>query len=222
MSNKRDLKAFVRFDGSGRIVAGSLILRKNKPKVGKWHEIQAYECCNYIPTTSTTTTQGGGATSYLNPYWANPYDSCVTTTAGNLLFYSASTSLQAGDAVFVDAELTIPVSINIVISISPFTKFKVTYGGILESYNCNAENTYIVDLSSSNACAGSGTSVLIYGNVANDPIIYANFIGSGFNNGDFIYVRYNDGGSWYTRRFNIQPQGYQAFQTGEAGIICPL
>ena len=56
MSNKRDLRAFVRFDGSGRIVAGSLILRKNKPKVGKWHEIQAYECCNYIPTTTTTTT----------------------------------------------------------------------------------------------------------------------------------------------------------------------
>ena len=56
MSNKRDLRAFVRFDGSGRIVAGSLILRKNKPKVGKWHEIQAYECCNYVPTTTTTST----------------------------------------------------------------------------------------------------------------------------------------------------------------------
>ena len=54
MSNKRDLKAYVRFDGSGRIVAGSLILRKNKPKVGKWKEIQAYECC-FLTTTSTTT-----------------------------------------------------------------------------------------------------------------------------------------------------------------------
>jgi hypothetical protein len=53
-NNKRDLKGYVRFDGSGRVVAGSLILRKNKPKVGKWHEIQAYECCN--PTTTTTTT----------------------------------------------------------------------------------------------------------------------------------------------------------------------
>lgn len=53
-NNKRPLKAYVRFDGSGRIVAGSLILRKNKPKVGKWHEIQAYECCN--PTTTSTTT----------------------------------------------------------------------------------------------------------------------------------------------------------------------
>lgn len=50
----RPLKAFVRFDGSGRIVAGSLILRRKKPKVGKWVEIPAYECCN--PTTTTTTT----------------------------------------------------------------------------------------------------------------------------------------------------------------------
>jgi len=61
--NSRPLRAFVRFDGSGRIVAGSLILRKNKPKVGKWKEIQAYECCVFTtttttiaPTTTTTTT----------------------------------------------------------------------------------------------------------------------------------------------------------------------
>ena len=53
--NPRPLKAYVRFDGSGRIVAGSLILRKNKPKVGKWKEIPAYECCNFTTTTTTTT-----------------------------------------------------------------------------------------------------------------------------------------------------------------------
>ena len=52
--NKRDLKAYVRFDGSGRVVPGSLVLRRNKPKVGKWQEIVGYECCN--PTTTTTTT----------------------------------------------------------------------------------------------------------------------------------------------------------------------
>jgi len=56
MANQRDLKAFVRFDGSGRVVAGSLILRKQKPKVGRWVEIPAYECCEYVPTTTTTTT----------------------------------------------------------------------------------------------------------------------------------------------------------------------
>jgi hypothetical protein len=54
MSNKKDLKGYVRVDGSGRIVSGSLILRKSMPKVGKWIEIPAYECCN--PTTTTTTT----------------------------------------------------------------------------------------------------------------------------------------------------------------------
>lgn len=52
----KNLRAFVRFDGSGRIVASSLILRKRKPKVGKWKEIPANECCNYVPTTTTTTT----------------------------------------------------------------------------------------------------------------------------------------------------------------------
>lgn len=54
MAIQRNLKAFVRFDGSGRVVAGSLILRKQKPKVGNWQEIPAYECC--APTTTTTTT----------------------------------------------------------------------------------------------------------------------------------------------------------------------
>jgi hypothetical protein len=47
--DKRPLKAYVRFDGTGRIVPSSLILRRKKPKVGKWVEIPAYECCN--PTT---------------------------------------------------------------------------------------------------------------------------------------------------------------------------
>lgn len=50
MADQRNLKAFVRFDGSGRVVAGSLVLRKNKPKVGRWQEIPAYECCNNVPT----------------------------------------------------------------------------------------------------------------------------------------------------------------------------
>ena len=54
LPNKRDLKAFVRYDGSGRLIAGSLVLRKKMPKVGKWQEVPAYECCN---TTTTTTTE---------------------------------------------------------------------------------------------------------------------------------------------------------------------
>lgn len=53
--DKRPMKAYVRFDGMGRVVPSSLILRRKKPKVGNWVEIPAYECCN-DSTTSTTTT----------------------------------------------------------------------------------------------------------------------------------------------------------------------
>ena len=55
-SNNNKLKAFVRFDGTGRIISGSLILNRFKPKVGNYVEIEAEECCNYIPITTTTTT----------------------------------------------------------------------------------------------------------------------------------------------------------------------
>jgi len=65
--NSRPLKAFVRFDGSGRIVAGSLILRKNKPKVGKWKEIQAYECCFLTSTTTTTAAPTTTSTTTVAP-----------------------------------------------------------------------------------------------------------------------------------------------------------
>ena len=51
--NKRSLKAYIRYDGSGRVVSSSVILARNKPKVGNWVEIDAYECCG---TTTTTTT----------------------------------------------------------------------------------------------------------------------------------------------------------------------
>jgi len=53
MATNNKLKAYVRFDGTGRVIAGSLILQRNKPKVGNWKEIDANECC--IPTTTTTT-----------------------------------------------------------------------------------------------------------------------------------------------------------------------
>jgi hypothetical protein len=47
-TNKRDLKSYVRYDGSGRVIPGSNVLRKNMPKVGKWKQTQGYECCEDI------------------------------------------------------------------------------------------------------------------------------------------------------------------------------
>ena len=36
---KYSLKAWVRYDGQGRIVPGSPIFSASKPKVGNWHEV---------------------------------------------------------------------------------------------------------------------------------------------------------------------------------------
>ena len=45
-TNKKDLKSYVRYDGTGRVVAGSNILQRSKPKDGNWKQIGAYECCD--------------------------------------------------------------------------------------------------------------------------------------------------------------------------------
>jgi hypothetical protein len=74
--NRKDLKAYVRYDGSGRVVPGSLILRRQKPKVGNWTEIQAYECCN--PTTTTTTSTSSTTTTTTT---AAPTTTTTTTAA---------------------------------------------------------------------------------------------------------------------------------------------
>lgn len=64
MANKKDLRAFARMDGSGRIIPGSTVLRIKKPKVGNWIEVRAYECCDpQFDTTTTTTTEAPTTTT---------------------------------------------------------------------------------------------------------------------------------------------------------------
>jgi len=53
MQLDKKLKAFVRYDGSQRVVPGSLILRKNKPKVGTWKEVSSNYCCDGIGINHT-------------------------------------------------------------------------------------------------------------------------------------------------------------------------
>ena len=57
MGNQRDLKAFVRYDGSGRVVAGSLIFRRKKPTIGNFQEINSYKCCNFDQSTIVVNVQ---------------------------------------------------------------------------------------------------------------------------------------------------------------------
>jgi len=49
MAKNNKLKAYVRFDGSGRIIPGSLILNRFKPAVGNWKETPSQECCSSTP-----------------------------------------------------------------------------------------------------------------------------------------------------------------------------
>lgn len=44
-NNNNKLKAFVRFDGSGRIIPSSLIVQAFKPAVGNYKQINSKECC---------------------------------------------------------------------------------------------------------------------------------------------------------------------------------
>jgi hypothetical protein len=78
MATNNKLKAYVRYDGTGRVIAGSLILQRFKPKVGNWQEIDANECCNYVPTTTTTTTVPATTTTTTTV----PATTTTTTTAG--------------------------------------------------------------------------------------------------------------------------------------------
>lgn len=112
----KNLRAFVRFDGSGRIVASSLILRKRKPKVGKWKEILANECCD-ITTTSTTTTLFPPTTtttttatpSFALVYYVGSYDAttpCSGLPTEGIVNYSSTSDPLILDQLFSDAALT--------------------------------------------------------------------------------------------------------------------
>lgn len=57
MAVRKNLKAFVRYDGNGQVVPGSLVMRKSMPKVGHWVQIESNNCCSSLTTTTTTTTR---------------------------------------------------------------------------------------------------------------------------------------------------------------------
>lgn len=80
MANNNKLKAYVRYDGTGRVISGSLILQSFKPQVGNWVEIDANECCNYVPTTTTTTTTEAPVTTTTTSSTSTSTSTSTTTT----------------------------------------------------------------------------------------------------------------------------------------------
>lgn len=69
--SKNNLKAYVRYDGSGRIIPGSLILNRFKPKVGNWKETNSSLCCNgglCYTITVTLAAGDGGSVSWKDSF----------------------------------------------------------------------------------------------------------------------------------------------------------
>jgi hypothetical protein len=114
MALQNKLKAFVRFDGSGRVIPSSLILQKSKPKVGNWKEIIATECCNGAPSTTTTTTTQAGPVVTAYGLTVGGYDTresaCqdFNVNVYNVV-YSSESNINNVSKVYFDQALTTQV-----------------------------------------------------------------------------------------------------------------
>ena len=101
MANSNNkLKAYIRYDGTGRVIAGSLILQRFKPKVGNWQEIDANECCNYVPTTTTTTTTEAPVTTTTTSSSTSTSTSTTSTSTSTSTSTTRTTTTPAPGACF--------------------------------------------------------------------------------------------------------------------------
>ncbi len=103
------LKAYVRYDGNGRLIPGSLILQRFKPKVGNWQEIDANECCNYAPTTTTTSSSTSTTTST-----STSTSTSTTTTTIAMYYYTVEIygSCSGGLLLTIDVFSTTPAVVD--------------------------------------------------------------------------------------------------------------
>ena len=120
MADQFKLKAFVRIDGSGKVIPGGPIFQAQKPKVGKWREINVKECCNYEPTTTTTTSSTSTTTttttaavlSFIGRVGGSSNDAC---NGSNVTLYTTGPLQfglypQSGIIVYSDPALTQPIT----------------------------------------------------------------------------------------------------------------
>ena len=91
MSIDKNQKAYIRIDGSGRDVAGSLLLRNKMPGNGKWREVVAYQCCNM--SLATPNVIAVGDTLYTDAAGTTPSVGSAGTwkvlVTPNLTYYAA-------------------------------------------------------------------------------------------------------------------------------------
>ena len=108
--NRRPLNAYVRYDATGRVVAGSLVLRRKMPKVGNWKQLPqdiAYECC--YPTTTSTTTAALSYPAGQVSEAGDAADACALTLDTTVyLKLAGGPTIAIGDQLFNDAAGTNP------------------------------------------------------------------------------------------------------------------
>jgi len=100
--NRRPLNAYVRYDATGRVVAGSLVLRRKKPKNGNWKELPqniTYECCATVVLPAANYSETGDGT-----------DACGETVDTACFIKQADVAVvSVGDVLYNDAGGTNPV-----------------------------------------------------------------------------------------------------------------
>lgn len=157
--NKRDLKSYARFDGTGRIVPGSLVLRRTQPKNGNWKEIPAYQCCNNVTLTTTVATDLSALPVKVRFYCAGSLGSELLssagwTSAGWTGSYGAGFTHTTGNTTALSNTLAAVIGKKYVVSVQvsgagAVGTINVSFGGI--STSIGATGTTTIDVTASSA-----------------------------------------------------------------------
>lgn len=161
MANQSKLKAWVRYDGTGRVVTAGPIFQANKPKVGNWRQINADLCCNPSgSTTTTTTTSAITPTAFTVRIAGGIEEACGDVYGMITTLYSASSTLGVNSTLYTDAGLTQPLPGLVYVRITTETIVYTSFvGTITQQTVCqpasSSFNGYAAG-SFNNACTQSG------------------------------------------------------------------
>lgn len=174
MANQSKLKAWVRYDGTGRVISGGPIFQVNKPKVGNWKQIDANLCCNSTLTTTTTTQGGGGTpTAWIGRMTTDLLSVC---DSGSNLWYTAGPVID-GQIVYQDASLTNPYTENGLLISTAGYYYQLNGVGLatlLGSCPIPNQESYAAGFVSSTVCESTGPYSTIYysGTLGNGTALY--------------------------------------------------
>jgi cytoskeletal protein RodZ len=145
MADQFKLKAFVRIDGSGKVIPGGPILQAEKPTVGNWREINAKECCNYVPTSTTTTSSTSSTSSTSTTTSSTSSTTTSTTTAYVGTYYVAGPTAEVCGG-------TGPYSLPLIVDPNACSNGNITLAvGTYADYGISNGSTIYINLQNGNA-----------------------------------------------------------------------